>query len=31
MFKAANHLGIPVVVDSSSLSKANESRNYRIF
>ena len=29
--KAAYHLGIPVVVDSSSLSKANESRNYRIF
>lgn len=25
--KAAYHLGIPVVVDSSSLSKANESRN----
>ena len=31
LFKAAYHLGIPVVVDSSSLSKANESRNYRIF
>ena len=29
--KVAYHLGIPVVVDSSSLSKANESRNYRIF
>lgn len=29
--KAAYHLGIPVVVDSSSLSKANESRDYRIF
>ena len=31
LFKAAYHLCIPVVVDSSSLSKANESRNYRIF
>jgi hypothetical protein len=29
--KAAYHLGIPVVVDSSSLSKANKSRDYRIF
>ena len=29
--KAAYHLGIPVVVDSSSLSKANETRDYRIF
>ena len=29
--KAAYHLGIPVVVDSSSLSKANESRDYRVF
>ena len=29
--KAAYHLGIPVVVDSSSLSKANESGDYRIF
>ena len=29
--KAAYHLGIPIVVDSSSLSKANESRDYRIF
>ena len=29
--KAAYHLGITVVVDSSSLSKANESRDYRIF
>ena len=29
--KAAYHLGIPVVVDPSSLSKANESRDYRIF
>lgn len=26
--KSAYHLGIPVVIDSSSLSKANESRDY---
>lgn len=29
--KAAYHLGIPTVVDPSSLSKANEVRDYRIF
>lgn len=29
--KAAHHLGIPTVVDPSSLSKANEVRGYRIF
>jgi hypothetical protein len=29
--KASYHLGILVVVDPSSLSKANESRDYRIF
>ena len=29
--KADYHLGIPVVVDPSSLSKANEVRDYRIF
>ena len=29
--KASYHLGIPTVVDPSSLSKANESRDYRIF
>lgn len=29
--KAVYHLGIPKVVDSSSLSKANEVRDYRIF
>ena len=29
--KAAYHLGIPVVVDSSSLSKANESGDYLVF
>lgn len=29
--KAAYHLGIPVVVNPSSLPKANESRDYRIF
>lgn len=29
--KAAYHLGISIVVDSSSLFKANESRDYRIF
>jgi hypothetical protein len=28
---SAYHLGIPTVVDSSSLSKANEVRDYRIF
>ncbi len=29
--KAAYHLGTPTVVDPSSLSKANEVRDYRIF
>jgi len=29
--KAVYHLGIPIAVDSSSLSKANEVRDYRIF
>ena len=29
--KSVNYLGIPVVVDTSSLSKANEARDYRIF
>ena len=29
--KSVYHLGIPVAVDSSSLSKANETRDYRIF
>ena len=29
--KAAYHLGIPTIVDPSSLSKANEVRDYRIF
>ena len=29
--KAAYHLGIPTLVDPSSLSKANEVRDYRIF
>lgn len=29
--KAAYHLGIPVVVDSSSLSKANEAKDNKIF
>ena len=29
--KSVYHLGIPVAVDPSSLSKANENRDYRIF
>lgn len=29
--KSVYHLGIPIAVDSSSLSKANETRDYRIF
>lgn len=29
--KSVYHLGIPVAVDPSSLSKANETRDYRIF
>ena len=29
--KSIYHLGIPIAVDPSSLSKANEARDYRIF